>query len=283
MKVFHPLEPNSESNPEQILRHLKERVSQEREKEEHKLFFLGKYESDIDFLEKSYSFASQNGIFLDADHWPGILYRQFDRDFPPGDDSVEAARGNLLLSSTAGSTVYGMISDNISRYEMPETIEEAQGLINMYEDLRQRDDRNEEIIRRLGWLNEEAAGKYKAAWEGLDSQIPSTDPLSGAAISMRSALDLTIRDTLIGRLSLSTPVTKAQCLVVIADHIAKNASAKELLIQQAPDYLDITNKLSRVKGTSDTDIDYLKSQFYRSQQLLYLLLETIDINSLPPK
>lgn len=282
-------EASEETDPIANLEYIKKRVAEERDKEERKLQTFGSIEAEIDDSLDAYRLMKSVGISFDENQWPGVVSypqvwrRQFDTDFPPAYDPAEMLRTHQLYSTTAGSAAYWVITGSHSQFETPDAFTHYEQIVRNFERHRELEDRTNEVIRRLAWLSEEAAGKFKAAWEALHAGIPFTDPASGAAFAMRSALDLTIKATLLERTPKPHPETKSDYLKHIAYHAAYSPEAKELLISQAKIYRELTEKLSKVKGTTELDRRVLRTLFFRAQDLLYIVVEAIDPTRLLPK
>ncbi|HGX93656.1 MAG TPA: hypothetical protein ENK35_10115 [Candidatus Tenderia sp.] len=277
------------SDPIDDLELLKRRLSEEREKEERKLLAFGRIEAQIDWTLAAYRLAESAGIHLDEERWPGITTlpnawrSQFDRDFPPADDPADMLHVHIVNNTTSGSVAYTMLVESANQFEQQDVYHEYARIKQGFESVWEAESRTEEVTRRLAWLSEQAAEKFKAAWEALYAGIPSTDPASGPALAMRSALDLTVREALLKRTPEPHPSCKAEYLVHIARHAARSPEAEKGLASQARVYPDLTTRLTKVKGTTGLDRQALRTLFFRAQELLYLIVEVIDPNRLLPK
>ncbi len=281
-------ESPQESEPVADLEHLKRRLAEERCREEMKLPAFGRIETHLDLTIAAYRLADTAGVSLDEERWPGITtiphtwLSQFNRDFPPSHDPAEALNRHMITNTTAGSAAYSMIVDSVNHFEEPATYSEYERVKQGFEDIWESENLTDEVTRRLAWISEQAAAKFKAAWEALDAGIPPTDPTSGPALAMRSALDLTVK-ALLKRTCEPRPREKAKYLVHIARQSARNAEAAKLLSNRASVYKDLTDRLSRSKGTTEGDRRALRTLFFKAQQLLYLIVESIDPTRLLPK
>lgn len=264
------------------LEYLKRRIGEEKKKREESLSTFGQIEAKIDFMIEANNLLDSSDIAendqkrVRANAYVNDWRNEFDRDYPPDEEHGNQLRRHSIYSTAAGSAYYGMITGSYPQIADDTLIVQADRNIEYYEDLQRSQNRIDEVIRKLAWISEKGANKFKAAWEALELGTPSTDPSTGPAILLRSALDITIRTDLLNKTPKPHPDVKRKYLVHIAEYLARDSDSEYLLSSQASLYYDITDELSKVKGSTAFDQQRLRVLFFQATDLLHIILESID-------
>ena len=180
-------------DPIEDLEYLAKRIPEERAKAEHTITKLGRIEEGIQIQLAGLHFAKSVGIEPEESRWPGVKTApaigraRFDLTFPPEHDPDPTLALLDAANSTASTAVYSMVTGGVSVAELPSMKQEYLRITAWFEDYWDDPQRLEEVVRRLGWVSEDAANRFKAAREAILSGIPETDPVTGPALQLRSA------------------------------------------------------------------------------------------------
>jgi hypothetical protein len=268
--------------PAERLNYVEGRINSEMSQNEADLQSLGRLKEQITLwramerFERKAKLQSQPGTI----DYTLPLVKLTDQHFPPREatDTFELE----MLCSTATGLSYGDITGSYSHYEDLETRAEADELADQYQKVQTARDIQAEVLRKLRWVSEAAAGKFEAAWDGFHQSVPSADPTSGPALQMRSALRLTV-DSLVERLPPNATRTREGCIEHIARHAARTPAAQTVLQGLTRQYVDLLDRLSAVKGKTDLERKRFRELIFQSTDFLNNLLGAIDYTKLTRK
>jgi hypothetical protein len=182
----------------------------------------------------------------------------------------------LVTSGSAVASYYSGVTGSYPYYEDPGIRDRADNLAREYEHLHTARNIRGEVVRKLLWVSEVAAGKFEAAWDGFHARIPSVDPTSGPALEMRSALTSAV-DSIVDRLPTAEgSLNRRRCIEHIAQHAARSRGTQVVLEGLATRYVRLLQQLSAVKDKTDLGRDRLRSLMFEATDFLHSLLEAID-------
>ena len=283
-----PAGTTEDSDPVEDLEYLAKRILEERAKAEHTITEFGRLEEGIEIQLEGLHFAQSIGVDPDESRWPGVITApalgraRFDRYFPPNRDPDPTLAFLDAANSTSGSAIYSMVTGSHSFVEVPSEMDEYQRITGRFQKYWENPQRFQEVVRRLGWISEEAANRIKAAREAILMGVPATDPTTGPALQLRSAIELTVR-ALLDRIPEEKPPVKLDYFEHIAKHLTTDQDAAQLLSSQGETYVNLTRRLTAAKGSSSLDRQHLRTLFHKSQELLFTLLTAIDAGKLLPR
>jgi hypothetical protein len=211
--------------------------------------------------------------------YPPELINQFDKSYPPGRE-IRIGPTWHTSGSPISTVAYAYLSDNPTFFEPEEVYDEYRQKLTSFEHRRNTENRRNEVYRRLCWLDENAAYKFDSAWKSLTVGANLPDPGEGPTMLMRSVIDITVE-----RLYKRVPqppkrLVKGERLKYIAQHVARDALARERIITAAARYVELTSKLSKFKEITDANLSYIRSLLYQGQDLLFDILDSIEYQKL---
>lgn len=262
--------------PSHRLEYVERRVDSEMGQLEGDLQTLGRLKEDIVLCRRMERFLREAGVERPSNtiDYTLPLVERTDEVYAPR-ETTHTADLQVLCSSAAGF-YYSGVTGSYAYYEDVETTAEADRLATEYQELQGARNIQGEVIRKLRWVSEVAAGKFEAAWAGFHARVPSADPTSGPALEMRSALTSTV-DSLVDRLPPpDDKLNRRRCVEHIAQHAARSPGARAVLEGLAHQYVDLLRGLSAVKDKTDLERKRLRSLMFEATDFLSNLLGAID-------
>lgn len=286
--------PGEDDDLTSKLEYLSRRVSEENEKVSGELQAKGeeleglrRLGEEVDWALDAVRFGKlhigQEPNYPYLSTYPTTLINQFDEYYPPGRE-IRIGPSWHTSGSPISTGTYAWLSGNPDFFETEEVHVEYRQRLSGFEHRRDTENKQDEVYRRLFWLDENAAYKFDSAWKSLAVSAILPDPGEAPTLLMRSAIDITV-ECLYNRIPQPPKrLAKRKRLEYIAQHAAReDAVAREKLITAAARHIDLTSKLSKFKKITNYNLNYIRSLLYQGQDLLFDILDSIEYQKLTPR